>query len=519
MRNDVWESPSDPLVIPSTSRYLHRVHSPHKHTTPTFSHFTEATVRSLSVVLAFAVLGIFDQAQSQNTQFQHWFTGSTLRIDYYDTGTKGEEIISLDKVILEGEWPGSRVNLLDTLNLGEYMARVYDRSTNTLLYSLGFSSLFNEWQTTDEALAGVHRTFSATVRIPCPRREIQFVISRRDRFMVFHELFSTIIDPNSPTMVDRSPRKPTFPVHELMHNGPSAEKVDLVILGDGYARGDMAKFRSDAQHFNDVMFSTPPFSTHKSDFNVWTIEVESPQSGINVPDKNVWKGNTLGCAYNTFGSARYVLTEANKVLRDIAAAAPYDFVLILVNDTRYGGGGIFQLYTTTYTKEETKGQEWQMDYVYVHEFGHSFGGLADEYYTSSTGYNDFYTAGVEPWEPNVTALLDTAHVRWSKYLTPGVAIPTSWDKSRYDSLEALRGKLDRLAPDYYEKREPFMKAENVILSNPASKGEVGAFEGAGYVPRGLYRPSLDCRMFSLSLVGFDPVCSAAIERMIGWYAK
>ena len=335
--------------------------------------------------------------------FSTWFTGATLRVDYYDTGTKGQEILSLDRLILEGEWPGSRTNLVDTLNLGEYLARVFDRSTNTLIYSTGFSSLFNEWQTTDEALAGVYRTFSATVRIPNPKREVQIVISRRDKNMVFHELFSTVIDPNSPTAIDRSHKTGPFPVRELTHNGPSAEKVDLVILGDGYTREEMAKFRADAKHFNDVMFSTPPFSTHKNEFNVWTVEVESPESGISIPDKNVWKASALGCAYNTFGSARYVLTSANQRLRDIAAAAPYDFVLILINDTRYGGGGIYQLYSITYTKELTKGEEWQMDYMYVHEFGHSFGGLADEYYTSSTGYNDFYQSGVEPWEPNVTA--------------------------------------------------------------------------------------------------------------------
>ncbi len=472
----------------------------------------------LPALAALVLLGICNGVAGDST-FDHWFTGATLRIDYFDTGTKGVEILSLDRLIVEGDWPGSRINLVDTLNLGEYVARVFDRSTNTLIYATGFSSLFNEWQTTDEALAGIYRTFSASVRVPLPRRDVQLVILRRDKGMVFHELFSTIVDPTAPTAIDRSPRQPRFPVHELMHNGPSSEKVDLLILGDGYTKEELPKFRADAKHFNDVMFSTAPFSTHKNDFNVWTIDVVSPVSGISMPDKDVWKPSALGCAYNTFGSARYVLTSANQALRDIAAAAPYDFIEILINDTRYGGGGIYQLYSITYTKEQTKGQEWQEDYMYVHEFGHSFGGLADEYYTSSTGYNDFYQAGVEPWEPNVTALLNPAHVKWQGLLTPGVAIPTPWEKAKYDSLEALRGKLDRLAPDYYEKREPFMKAENEIMKSAHMEGVVGAFEGAGYVSRGLYRPSLDCRMFSLSLTGFDPVCSAAIERVIAWYAR
>ncbi len=245
----------------------------------------------------------------------------------------------------------------------------------------------------------------------------------------------------------------------------------------------------------------------------------SDDSGIDVPDKNVWKRNALGTMYNTFGSARYVLTTDNRRLRDIASAAPYDFLCILVNDTRYGGGGIFNLYTTTYTREEVPGQEWQMDYVYVHEFGHSFGGLGDEYYGSSTAYSEFYPAGVEPWEPNVTALLDRDNVKWKDLLTQGIAIPTPWEKASYDSVEATRAKLDRLAADYYQKREPLYRASMEILRTSRYAGQVGVFEGSGYAAQGLYRPAVDCRMFSLSLVDFDPVCSRAIGRMIDLYAR
>jgi hypothetical protein len=446
------------------------------------------------------------------------FTGKTMRVDYYHTGTKGEETLSLDQVVVGGDWAGSRRNLIDTLNLGEFLLRVYDLNTNALIYSRGFSSMFNEWQTTDEALAGVHRTFSETVRFPFPRHDVQVTISRRDKKMIFHEIFSAVIDPNDPTQVNAEKRPRRYDVVPIMKNGDPSEKVDIVILGDGYAKADMDKFRKDARHFNDVMFGTRPFSDRKKDFNVWAVEVESGESGIDVPDKNVWKNNALGTMYNSFGSARYVLTTDNKAVRDAAAEAPYDFICILVNDTRYGGGGIFNLYATTYTREIVKGQEWQMDYVYVHEFGHSFAGLADEYYSSSTAYNDFYSPGVEPWEPNVTALLDKKNVKWKEYLTPGIEIPTPWEKTQYDSIEALRAQLDRLAPDYYEKREPLYRAEEAILAHSIGAGKVGAFEGAGYASKGLYRPSVDCRMFSLSLVGFDPVCSAAINRAIDFYA-
>jgi len=451
--------------------------------------------------------------------FEKLFLDRTLRIDYYHTGTKGTESISLDKLYDEGPWSGSLVNLIDTLNLGEYAVRIYDQPTATLVFSRGYSSVFNEWQSTDESLAGILRTFHETVRIPLPKRKIQMTISRRDKAMNLHEVFSAVIDPTSSTEVNRERRPSPFKVVPLSENGSPHEKVDLLILGDGYRKEDVEKFRADAKHFNDVMFSTSPFKERRKEFNVRTIETISPDSGIDKPDKNIWKRTALGTMYNTFGSARYVLTEENRALRDIAGAAPYDFILILINDNRYGGGGIYNLYATCFANTDAAGKEWQRDYVYVHEFGHSFGGLGDEYYTSQISYNDFYQKGVEPWEPNLTALTDKGALKWRSFVDPATPVPTPWEKSTYDSLGRERGKLDRLAADYYEKREPLYQAEQKILKTTRFAGRVGAFEGAGYVSQGIFRPSADCRMFSLSLVDFDPVCSAAINRVIDFYSR
>lgn len=459
------------------------------------------------------------QLSASSQTYQRFFADKTMRVDYYHTGTKGQETFSLDEVIEEGAWPGSKANLVDTLNLGEYIVRVFDVQTNTMIFSRGFSSIFNEWQTTDEAAAGLYRTFSESVRLPFPKAKIQFTIARRDKRMEFHEVWSIMIDPNAPMQVKKEKNAFAFKANRIMGSGNPANKVDIVIVGDGYAKSDMEKFRKDAKRFNESLFATEPFKSRKSDFNVWTVEAESQESGIDIPDMGVWKDNILGSRYSTFGSARYVLTTENKTLRDIASLAPYDFICILINDSRYGGGGIYNLYATTYTNEQVKGQEWQMDYVYVHEFGHSFGGLGDEYYGSSIAYNDFYMPGVEPWEPNVTALLDKKNVKWQKFADPATAIPTPWEKAKYDSLEAERGKLDRLAADYYDKREPIFKAQKEILSDARFAGKVGAYEGSGYAAKGLYRPALDCRMFSLSLNDFDPVCSEAIKRVIDFYSK
>jgi len=471
----------------------------------------------LNALLIGLLLGCPPLAYTQS--FSQFFVDKTMRVDYYHTGTKGVETISLDQVYEEGQWPGSKVNLLDTLNLGEYMVRVYDVSTASLIYSRGYSTMFNEWQSTDEANDGINRTFSETVRMPYPKRSVQVTISRRDKQMILHEVFSTVLDPNSAGDVDRTKRTAGYKVVELMKNGPPEKKVDLVVLGDGYGKADMEKLRKDAKHFTDLLFGTSPFKERKNDFNVWLIEVESRESGIDKPDKNLWKDNELGTRYYTFNTPRYILTTENRRLRDIASAVPYDFVHILCNDDRYGGGGIFNLYATCYTKTDKVGMEWQMDYVYVHEFGHSFAGLGDEYYSSQVAYTDFYKKGVEPWEPNITALVDKNNLKWKNLVDPTTPLPTPWEKTAYDSLERERGMLDRLAPDYYEKREPFYQAEQKIVKTGEHAGKAGAFEGAGYAANGLYRPSLDCRMFSLSLVGFDPVCTAAIERMIDFYSR
>lgn len=475
-------------------------------------------MRTCALLLSLMLSSIPIIAQP-SVRYDQFFSDQTMRVDYFHSGTQKSEDFSLDRVYREGPWPGSKTTLVDNLNLGEYMVRVFDVNSGILVYSRGFSAIFNEWQTTDEAGRGARRTFSETVRFPYPKATVQVTIVRRDRRMIFHEIWSVLIDPNDPTRVVKETGQKTYPVTVVMENGAPEKKVDLLILGDGYAKSEMEQFRKDARHFNDVMFGTTPFKERKKDFNVRVIEIESGESGIDIPDKDVWKVNALGMSYNTFGSARYVLSEDNKTIRDIAGTVPYDCICILLNDTRYGGGGIYNLYATTYAREGLQLQEWQRDYMYVHEFGHSFAGLGDEYYGSSTGYTDFYLPGVEPWEPNITALLNKDDVKWRALLSPGIELPTPWAKAQYDSLERARAKLDRLAPDYYEKREPIFMAEREIRNSSLYKGKVGAFEGAGYCYNGLYRPSIDCRMFSLSLVDFDPVCRAALEKVIDSYTR
>jgi len=468
----------------------------------------------------FALLSLIlaGSLSAQAVRFEQFFEDKTLRVDYVHTGTATKEFISLDQVYEQPIWAGSHKNLIDTLNLGKYLVKVFDVKTNLLMYSRGFASVYGEWETTGEAGDEVVRSFHESVLLPFPKQPVQIVLAKRDKWMHFQDIFSTVVEPNS-RFVNHERRSRNFKVVTLLENGPPSEKVDFLLLGDGYTKAEMAKFRKDSRRWKKVLLETEPFKHHADKINIRAIEVISEDSGIDEPRKNIWRNTALGCSYNSFDSPRYVLTMENKTMRDIASAAPYDFIYILVNTTRYGGGGIFNLYATGMTGRPDADQDWHVDYMFTHEFGHSFAGLGDEYYSSSTSYQDFYPQGVEPWEPNVSALQDPAKLKWKSFITDDTPVPTPWAKAPFDSLEAIRRSWDRSKPGYYKKWAKLRAQQVAIMKTSPYYGRVGAFEGSGYSSTGLYRPSMDCRMFSLSTVPFDPVCQRAITRVINFYAQ
>jgi len=257
-------------------------------------------------------------------------------------------------------------------------------------------------------------------------------------------------------------------------------------------------------------------------------------SGIDEPRAGYYKHTSLNATFNSLGSERYLLTEDNRAVRDIAAVVPYDAICIMVNHNRYGGGGIYNLFCTF-----TTDNQWS-DYLLVHEFGHSFAGLADEYYTSETVYSDFYPQGVEPLEANITALLDKSSIKWKPFLTPGIEIPTPWEKESFDKMDLkwqkqrreLNNKTARLKRmnaqneqikeaehEYAEKDRQHANNVSDYMKKSKYVGKVGAFEGAGYASRGLYRPMLDCIMFSKGNKPFCKVCAAAISDVIRIYTN
>ncbi|HKI06634.1 MAG TPA: M64 family metallopeptidase [Thermoanaerobaculia bacterium] len=470
-------------------------------------------IRLLGLFLATAAVA------QQPPGFDARFTGKTLRFDYFHGGTAKEEHVSLDGIRLEGDWPGSRVHLLDGTNLGKYLFEVIDPATNQAIWSRGFSSIYGEWETTGEAAAGTWRTIHESMRFPETRGKAQLVLKKRTPDGSFREIFSTVIDPAS-RFVDRSPVSATGKVWAAFESGPPAVKVDLLFLGDGYAASEMEKFHADVRRLTDALFAVEPFKSRRNDFNVRAIDLPSSASGVTDPRTGTWRKTPLGLAYNAFDSERYMLTFSDQAIREAAAQAPYDALILLSNSRKYGGGGIFNLWNTAAVDSA------ESAYLVVHEFGHSFAGLGDEYYTSQVAYEDFNPPGTEPWEPNVTALLDPEHPKWGNLVAKGTPIPTPWNQDTYDKTvlafekrrRELREKnapeeqMEALFEEVRQKTTPMLRAEKHF-------GKVGAFQGASYEAKGLYRPEVDCIMFSRNPKTFCDVCAGAIDRVIGMYAE
>jgi IgA peptidase M64/peptidase M64-like protein len=378
-----------------------------------------------------------------------------MRVDYLHMGGPGGEMLVLDDVVSDGPWPGSRTQLIDETVLGKYFFEVVDRASGRVIYSRGFASIYGEWETTTEVRSR-NRTFNESLRFPWPTAPVTIILKKRDQRNNFQELWSTEVDPGSST-VNREIRPPAGDIWPMFESGPASGKLDLLLISEGYSAAELPKFRADAARLIDALFTLEPFKSRKSDFNIRTLEVP---------------GRSVSVEYNVFGLQRYMLTYNNRALRDIASSAPYDLLDILVNDEEYGGGGIFNQQSTVAAGSQLAA------YVFVHELAHNLAGLADEYVGNVT-YETGAPQTVEPWEPNVTALFDPAQLKWRDLVEPGTPLPT-----------------------------------------PMSfKGKVGAFEGAGYEARGLYRSEAECIMSVKNLVSFCRVCQRAISRIIDIHTK
>lgn len=465
---------------------------------------------------------------ASGTIFDRNFEDATLRIDFHHTGDAQREFLSLDRTLRQGVWAGSKTRLEDPFRYGGYRVEAQDAATGALLFSQGFDSYFGEYRTTNSAADGVMATYHESVLLPFPKRplRVKFTAHRRDGSVV--PLLETIIDPESVDIASEPPAR-GVEVVEIHRGGPPATTLDIAILGEGYTADQIDLFKADLAQARDLLLSHEPYSSHRERLAIRGVLAPSKESGCDEPTRSKYRDTSLGVTFNSLGSERYVLTEDNGRLRDIAANVPYDALVIMINHDRYGGGGIYRLFCTFTARSEWAG------YLLLHEFGHSFGALGDEYYSSSTAYNDFYPRGHEPEEPNITALLDPDHLKWKDLVTAGTKVPTPWEKADYDTRDAAyqvkRAELNSKIGDasragasddeilILKEREQRHAADHAqwarqYLAKSAFVGEVGAFEGAGYSSTGLYRPTLDCLMFSRRVQPFCVVCERAVERMI-----
>lgn len=417
--------------------------------------------------IAFAIL-ITTTLSAQ--KFEQYFTDGSLRIDYYHGGNNVKEFISNDALYHEPFWGGSKINLVDTFNYGHYKFEVFDSANNTLIYSRGYSTLFGEWRYTAEAKTN-WRTLSESVIMPFPKSKIKLVFYKRMKNMNWEVLYTRQIDPDDYNI--RPQQKTKITAQKVHYSGDPAKKVDIVLLAEGYTADEQEKFMKDAERFKDYLLSWTPFNKMKDRFNIWVVPVVSLESGTDVPGANVWKNTVFDSHFYTFGTERYINTVNNKAVRDAAGNAPYDQIYILANTTKYGGAGIFNFYSICTSDNDNSG------FVFCHEFGHAFGGLGDEYGADGS-VEDFYDLNYEPWEPNLTTLVDFSS-KWQSMVKEGTPIPT-----------------------------------------PDTKGNtklVGAFEGAGYVSKGVYRPVHDCSMKSIRNDDFCPVCVKALIEMVNFVAN
>jgi hypothetical protein len=409
-------------------------------------------------------------AQAGRDAFDARFENKALRLDFVHAGDHEGEEIFFDEARVEPYWGGPTRDLIDTTFYGNYYVHLRDLLTGELLYSRGFCTLFSEWRGTDEAKR-LRRAASGTARVPYPRADALVEILARDAGGTFREKFRHVVRVNDPFI--RRESGAVYPTREIHVTGDPARRVDVVLLPDGYAAGEMEKFVADCEAFTRGLFSFAPYRDHAGLFNVRAVLAPSRESGTDIPREGVWKNTLLNTSFYTLDTDRYLMTYDHKSLRDLAANVPYDFIYVIVNTSKYGGGAIYNHYGCG-----TSGNLFAAK-VHVHEFCHLFLGLGDEY-AEDGAYNDMYPPGVEPWEANLTTLVHFER-KWQDLLDEDTPVPTPLD--------------------------------------PARPARLGVYEGAGYAFKGVYRPRPDCLMRTLQGDDFCPVCARAIIKQIHHYSE
>lgn len=426
------------------------------------------TMKKVLLIFILIPLGALN---AQNVDFDDYFKDKTLRIDYTHSGNHKTHSYAIDELREEPHWGGSKTNLVDTLRYGDYFFKVRDKTSGKLIYSRGYSTLFSEWCTTDEAKE-TKKSFSETIIMPFPRNDAEVIFYSRDEQNRFKKEFTYTV--NADSYFIKHEKNMDYPSFDVKVNGDPSDKVDIVILPEGYTREELGRFISDCREFSRSLFKYQPYNRNESQFNIRGILAPSENSGSDIPADNRWKKTILNTSFYTFDLEHYCMTTDNKSVRDLAANAPYDQIYILVNSPKYGGGAIYNHYSISVNSNRHAAK------IFLHELGHGFAALGDEYYNSEVAYNDFYSPDVEPWVSNLTTLVDFEN-KWGSLIPDSIPVPTP-NEEKYEGIP-------------------------------------GVFEGGGYVSEDVYRPSYNCIMNDLRYHQFCKTCKKAIQKMIDFYSE
>jgi len=396
-----------------------------------------------------------------------YFTKAALRIDYMHSGTADTEAVNFVRFVNDSVWAGNPNRLIDPFGYGRYIVKVYDVASSKLIFTTGFCTLFEEWQTTEEARL-ISKSFEESIIIPYPKGKTRIELWSRKRDNSMTKIQGFMYSPDSE--VEHCGKIPVK-ITNYLASGNCSNRLDIAVVADGYTASEAGKFQDDAKRLTDFLLNDPAIKPMRNLINVYFILPASIESGTDIPGEGIWVNTALNSRFYTFGSDRYLTTASYHRLRDVVSDVPTDQIIVIVNTERYGGGGIYNFYSVTCSSNAYAGK------VLAHEFGHAFAALGDEYYTSETSYIDFYPLDVEPYQPNITTLINFDS-KWKKMINDSVPVPT---------------------PDEFQYR-------NIL----------GVFEGGGYVAKGVYRPMTHCRMKELDSP-FCKVCTDAIHKMTDYY--
>ncbi|MBQ4355952.1 MAG: peptidase M64 [Bacteroidales bacterium] len=405
----------------------------------------------------------------QAQDFDRYFENKTLRINYLHTGDAQSEKFTLKEYHAGGVWSGTRAFLMEPNRYGDILIEVFDSISGVPVFSRSYDCLFNECRATEEAKT-VTRDFQECINIPFPKQTIKYTITCFNRLGVGTVLFAGYFNPKSTPTVPFSDDYTTV----TLHQGGAPEKcLDILFVPDGYSKADAELLDKDLKDFTSYVLDCSPYKENKNRFNIHAVKCYSQESGITDPNKGIRRNTAIGCSYNTINTDRYLMCENVWLLYDVSDDTPFDVIVILCNSKKYGGGGIFNFYATVCNGAP------EANFVVVHEMGHLIGGLADEYDANGSG-EDYFPAGVEPKEPNVTTLVDFGS-KWKFMMDPKTPIPTP--------------------------------------ETPEYNGKLGVYEGAGYVGEGVYRPWLDCSMKDIIYDNFCPVCTKVLIEIFDYYSN